>query len=34
MFIEARFSRRTAKDERRNKSRIAKGERVVWQRRY
>ena len=34
MLIKAGFSRRIAKDERRNKSRIAKGERGIWQRRY
>jgi len=34
MLIKAGFSRDLAKDERRNKSRVAKGERGVWQRRY
>jgi len=34
MLIKAGFSRQIAKDERRNKSRLAKGERGVWQRRY
>lgn len=34
MLIKAGFSRQIAKDERRNKSRLAKGERGIWQRRY
>jgi putative transposase len=34
MLINAGFSRRIAKDEWRNESRIAKGERGIWQRRY
>jgi putative transposase len=34
MLIKAGFSRQIARDERRNKSRLAKGERGIWQRRY
>jgi putative transposase len=34
MLIKAGFSRQLSKDERRNKSRIARGERDVWQQRY
>ncbi len=34
MFIKAGFSRRIPTGERRNNSRIAKGERGIWQRRY
>lgn len=34
MLIKAGFSRRVAKDEWRNTSRIGKGERGIWQRRY
>lgn len=34
MLIKAGFSRQIPKDERRNNSRIAKGERGIWQRRY
>lgn len=34
MLIKAGFSRRLAKGERRNTSRIRKGERGIWQRRY
>jgi putative transposase len=33
-LIKAGFSRHLSKDERRNPSRIAKGERGIWQRRY
>ncbi len=33
-LIKAGFSRRLPKDERRNRSRITKGERGIWQRRY
>jgi len=33
-LIKAGFSRQLPKDERRNKSRISKGERGIWQRRY
>lgn len=33
-LIKAGFSRRLPRDERRNPSRIAKGERGIWQRRY
>lgn len=33
-LIKAGFSRHLPKDERRNRSRIAKGERGIWQRRY
>ena len=33
-LIKAGFSRRLPKDERRNPSRVAKGERGIWQRRY
>lgn len=33
-LIKAGFSRHLPKDERRNPSRIAKGERGIWQRRY
>lgn len=34
MLIKAGFSRHIAKGERRNASRIVKGEREIWQRRY
>ena len=34
MLIKAGFSRGIAKDERRNPSRLKKGERGIWQRRY
>lgn len=34
MLIKAGFLRAIPKDERRNKSRVAKGERGIWQRRY
>ncbi len=34
MLIKAEFSQRIAKNERRNRSRIATGERDIWQRRY
>lgn len=34
MLIKAGFSRHIAKDEHRNASRISKGERGIWQRRY
>ena len=34
MLIKAGFSRRIPKGERRNASRVTKGERATWQRRY
>jgi len=34
MLIKAGFSRHIAQGERRNASRVSKGERVIWQRRY
>jgi putative transposase len=34
ILIRTGFSRQMPKDERRNQSRIAKGERGIWQRRY